>query len=237
MQGNNDGLMQRLQLAVWPDEPKKWELVDTRPNKAEKQKVSEILQALAEMDFTQFGAIQGEYDVRPYFRFDAAGQVVFNEWLTELQINKIPHEENPLMVEHFGKFRSLMPGLALIFHCIDLADGKGSGPVSERAARLAVEWCEYLESHARRIYAMAQSPEYEAAVILVGKLKAKALPNPFTCKAVYDKGWYSLKDRKEVESACAILVAENWLIMERKPIGKIGGRPPLPEYFINPKIL
>ena len=24
MQGNNDGLMQRLQLAVWPDEPERW---------------------------------------------------------------------------------------------------------------------------------------------------------------------------------------------------------------------
>ena len=47
--------------------------------------------------------------IRPYFRFDDAGQVVFNEWLTELQTIKIQQEENPLMVEHFGKFRSLMP--------------------------------------------------------------------------------------------------------------------------------
>jgi hypothetical protein len=72
LQGNNDGLMQRLQLAVWPDEPKSWQLVDTYPNKADKQRVYAILQALAELDFTQCGAIQGEYDNRPYFRFDDA---------------------------------------------------------------------------------------------------------------------------------------------------------------------
>jgi len=44
---------------------------------------------LAELDFIQYGAIKGEYDERPYFRFDDAGQSVFNEWLTELQTVKI----------------------------------------------------------------------------------------------------------------------------------------------------
>lgn len=237
MQGNNDGLMQRLQLAVWPDEPESWQLVDTKPNKADKQRAYDILQVLAELDFTQFGAVQGEYDDRPYFRLDDAGQAVFNDWLTELQTIKLQREENPLMVEHFGKFRSLMPSLALIFHCIDIADGKANGNVSEAAARLAVEWCKYLESHARRIYAMAESPEHEAAVRLADKIKAKALPSPFTCKAVYDKGWHGLKDRHDVDAACNILIEENWLNMERKPATGNRGRPPLPEYHINPVFL
>jgi 5S rRNA maturation endonuclease (ribonuclease M5) len=237
MQGNNDGLMQRLQLAVWPDEPERWQLVDTIPNKADKQRAFNIMQALAEMDFIQYGAKQGEYDDRPYFRFDESGQAVFNDWLTELQTIKLQREENPLMVEHFGKFRSLMPSLALIFHCIDIADSKASGPVTAKAALLAVEWCKYLESHARRIYAMAESPEHEAAVRLADKIKAKALPSPFTCKAVYDKGWHGLKDRHEVEAACNILIDENWLMMERKPATGNRGRPPLPEYHINPTFL
>ncbi|PPC90456.1 MAG: hypothetical protein CTY34_07690 [Methylobacter sp.] len=237
MQGNNDGLMQRLQLAVWPDEPEDWELVDDCPNKADKQRAYGILQTLSEMDFTQYGAMQGEYDDRPYFRFDGAGQAIFNQWLTELQTVKLKQEENPLMVEHLGKFRSLMPSLALIFHCIDIADGRVSGNVSVQAANLAVKWCKYLESHARRIYAMAQNLEHEAAVRLADKIKGKALPSPFTPKSVYDKGWHGLKDRREVEAACNILIDENWLMMERKPVGKLGGRPPLPSYHINPVFL
>jgi len=140
------------------------------------------------------------------------------------------------MVEHFGKFRSLMPSLALIFHCIDIADGKARGNVSAQSAQLAVEWCKYLESHARRIYAMAESPEHEAAVRLAGKIKAKALPSPFTSKAVYDKGWHGLKDKQEVEAACNILIDENWLMMQRKPKPPTG-RPPLPDYYINPDFL
>ena len=234
--GSNDGLMQRLQLAVWPDEPEHWQLIDTLPNKAEKRRAFDIMRALAELDFIQSGAVQSEYDDRPYFRFDDAGQAVFNGWLTELHTIKIQQESNPLMVEHFGKFRSLMPSLALIFHCIDIADGKASGNVSGKAALLAVEWCKYLETHARRIYAMAESPEHEAAVRLAGKIKDVALSSPFTTRDVERKGWHGLKDRQEIEAACNILIDENWLRITRKPKPPTG-RPPLPEYFINPVFL
>ena len=236
LQGFNDGFLQRLQLAVYPDELDNWQLVDTKPNKAEKERVYSIMQTLAELDFIQYGAVQGEHDDRPYFRFDEDAQAVFNQWLTELQTIKIKQEENPLMVEHFGKFRSLMPSLALIFHCIDLADGKAQGNVSGNNARLAVAWCDYLETHARRIYAMAESPEHAAAVRLAAKIKAKALPNPFTSKMVYDKGWHGLKDKQEVEAACNILIDENWLMMQRKPKPSTG-RPPAPDYHINPLLL
>lgn len=236
MQGNNDGLMQRLQLAVWPDEPEGWQLIDTKPNRAEKQRAYDIVKVLAELDFIQYGATQSEHDERPYFRFDEAGQAVFNTWLTELQTIKIQREENPLMCEHFGKFRSLMPSLALIFHCIDIADGKARGNISVQAARLAVDWCKYLESHARRIYAMAESPEHEAAVRLADKIKAGVLSSTFTVKDVYKNHWHGLKDKQEVEAACNILIDENWLMMHRKP-KPITGRPPLPEYYINPVFL
>lgn len=235
-QGFNDGFLQRLQLAVYPDELDNWQLVDTQPNKAEKERAYSIMQTLAELDFIQYGAVQGEHDDRPYFRFDEDGQAIFNQWLTELQTIKIKQEENPLMVEHFGKFRSLMPSLALIFHCIDLADGKAQGNVSGKNAQLAVAWCDYLESHARRIYAMAESPDHAAAVRLAAKIKAKALPNPFTSKMVYDKGWHGLKDKQEVEAACNILIDENWLMMQRKPKPSTG-RPPAPDYHINPLLL
>ena len=232
----NDGMMQRLQLAVWPDEPKGWQLIDVKPNKDAKQAAFLIMQSLAEMDFLQHGATQSGHDDRPYFRFDDEAQAVFNEWLTELQTVKIKREDNPLMVEHFGKYRSLMPSLALIFHCIDIADGKATGAVSERAAWLAVDWCAYLESHARRIYAMAESPEHEAAVRLADKIKAGALPSPFNAKTVYLKGWHGLEERKEVEAACDILIDEACLKRElcAKPATE---RPPLPEYLINPAVL
>jgi hypothetical protein len=237
MKGNNDGLMQRLQLAVWPDLPNSWQLVDTVPNKEQKQRAYDLLAALAEIDFIQAGASQSEHDDRPYFKFSPEAQTMFNDWLTHLQTVKIEHEDNPLMTEHFGKFRSLMPSLALIFHCIDIADGTVSGDVTAKSARLAVAWCDYLESHARRIYAMSESPEHEAAVRLSKKIKSNQIPKRFTAKIIYDKGWHGLKDRQEVEAACNILIEENWLDVNIKLASGMRGRPPAPEYLINPTFL
>lgn len=233
--GNNDGLVQRFQLAVWPDEPKKWQLVDTKPDRSAKHRVYEIMEKLADMDFTQFGATLDEPDGIPHFRFDDAAQAVFNAWLTELQTCKIIEEDNPLMAEHFGKYRSLMPSLALIFHCIDLADGHTATAVSEKSARMAVAWCDYLESHARRVYSLSESPELESALTLCKRIMSGKLPSPFTTKTVYDNNWHSLKDKEAVEAACNVLVNENWLVICRKP-KQATGRPPLPEYYINPAL-
>jgi hypothetical protein len=235
MQGNNDGLIQRFQLAVWPDEPQIWKLVDERPDDAAKMQVYRIFETLADMDFTQCGAEQHEHDSRPFFRFDDEAQDIFYSWLTELQTTKIEHEENPFMAEHLGKFRSLMPSLALIFHCIEIANRKLTGKVTATSATLAVDWCKYLESHARRIYSIVQNPADQAAENLAKKIKNGQLTNPFTVKMVYDKGWNGLCSREEVEAACEILIDENWLIKTRQPRASTG-RPPLPIYHINPAI-
>jgi hypothetical protein len=121
MSGGNDGLVQRFQLAVYPDELKSWELVDEPPDRAAKHRASEVFSAMANADFTLYGAEQDEHEKFPFMRFSSEGQAVFNEWLTELQ-HRLPDEDNPLMAEHLGKYRSLMPSLALIFHLLDIAD-------------------------------------------------------------------------------------------------------------------
>lgn len=235
--GNNDGLMQRFQLAVWPDESTKWEFIDRPPNRELEIAIYQIHQGLAEMDFTEYGAFRDNFDGRPYFKFDDEGQVVFNEWMCNLQNVKLVEEEHPLMIEHLSKYRSLMPSLAVIFHCIELALGKAPSSVSEKNARLAAAWCDYLETHARRIYAMVRRPEHDAAIILAKKIKSKVLPDGFTSKMVYDKNWHGLKDRKEVDAACQVLIEENWLKVERQiSVGGVG-RPPLPRYLINPSLL
>lgn len=233
MNGGNDGLVQRLQLAVYPDEPQSWQLVDQYPDTQEKTRVYEILQRLADMDFTRHEAEQGEYDRFPFLRFSSEGQEVFNEWLTDLQTDKLPNEDNPLMAEHMGKYRSLMPTLALVFHLIGIADGTATGHVSKEAAIQAAAWCDYLEEHARRIYGTVMSPEREAAAILVERIHK--LPNPFTAKEVYRRHWSGLPDTAAVEAACGILEEEDWL--DKEPGKSTGGRPLAARYWMNPAVV
>jgi len=114
----NDGLIQRLQLLVYPDEPKQWKLVDQIPNHVAKDRFTEIIKKLSEMNFTEHGAIKDENTKYPYFRFSDEAQEVFFDWWTELQTIKLQQDDDSIIIEHMGKFRSLFPSLALIFHLI-----------------------------------------------------------------------------------------------------------------------
>jgi len=229
----NDGLLQRFQLLVFPDEPKVWQLIDEYPNREARDRAFRIFHALASMDFGSYGAVQPEADGRPYFHFTDDAQGVFNDWLIDLQ-EKLQKEDSPLMVEHLSKYRSLMPSLALIFHLIDIADGQATGGVSSMAALNAMFWCEYLETHARRIYGMVGDTAQRAASELAKKIKQGRLQDSFTVRDVYRKGWHLL-NKKNTELACEELVAAGWLKENMQEAGKQGGRPVI-VFRINPKV-
>jgi hypothetical protein len=230
----DDGLLQRFQLLVYPDEPREWKLVDRDPNKAAKTRVFDILKKLVAMDFTSHGALSDEYTPCPYFRFKSQAQAVFDEWLEELEARvRGQADDHPLLIEHLGKYRSLMPSLALIFHLIKVADGKASGAVSLRAAELAAAWCEYLESHARRVYGLAANRGKSAAYELSRRIRKGELKDGFTARGVYRKQWSLLTDKETVYMALDELVETGWL---RKRV-----TPPAfqqrqaTSYLINPK--
>jgi hypothetical protein len=230
--GSNDGLVQRFQLAVYPDELEKWQYHDIKPNREEKERVFGILEKLCELDFSKYGANQGEYDERPFFRFSLDAQQVFIAWLDNLQNVKLK-DDNSLIVEHLSKYRSLMPSLALLFHIVECVDGDTNGDISADCAILAARWCDYLETHARRIYGMNATPAQTTALNLLKRIKAGDLPNPFTAKDAYRKCWHGLGSREEVESACNVLIDANYLKIETPQKPKVG-KAPLPKYFVSP---
>ena len=79
------------------------------------------LQALAEMDFTEHGAEADDFAKIPYFHFSPTAQEFFNEWFLQLKTRQ-RNDDEPVMSEHLSKYPKLMPGLALIFHLVELAD-------------------------------------------------------------------------------------------------------------------
>lgn len=236
----NDGLLQRFQLLVYPDEVKDWQLVDQYPDHQARERYFDIVNTLAKMDFVHNGAQQNTSARFPYYHFSDAAQQLFYEWLTELQQEKLQTEDSPLLVEHFTKYRSLMPSLSLIFHLIDIADGQLPGDVSLEAAQKAAAWCDYLESHARRIYGLVTNTRANAAAELLERIKKKALQNGFTVREVYRHGWHMLINRDSVQDACVELIEAN--ILQANEIAPDFGKPGVSgrgkiEYLINPKVL
>lgn len=125
-----------------------------------------------------------------------------------------------------------MPSLALIFHLINIADGQPGGPVSSLAAQQAAAWCEYLESHARRIYGLVADVSIRAAAELARKIQKGTLQDGFTVRDIYRNEWHLLDKKELVEAACSELMEAGWL---RQYIAEEGKTRLI--YSINPKIL
>ena len=133
-----------------------------------------------------------------------------------------------------------MPSLAGLFELADLV--AAGGEVSELVfislehARQAAAFCEYLESHATRIYSCTLSSERNAAIALLGHLKRGALPDQFTTREVYLKGWSGLSAPEEARAALGVLERHAWVARVPTEPTAVGGRPS-ENWTTNPRMV
>lgn len=224
---SNDGLIQRFQLLVWPDTAPDWNYVDRAPDAASEQQAARVFRKLVELD--------AENPAR--FRFASDAQELFIEWLAELEAKIRGDELHPALISHLSKYRSLMPSLALLFHLAESAGGGDAGTVSLRSAKRAAAWCEYLESHARRIYSCIVTPQLRAARELADKIKRRKVgANGFFFRRdVYSKEWSGLNSSEAVKQAAEVLQDSGWVQTRRTSPGPFGGRPSN-RYEVNPGV-
>ena len=143
-------------------------------------------------------------------------------------------EDHPVWLSHVAKYRSLMPSLALIGHLIDGAAGGPTGPVSRAAAARAVAWCEYLQGHARRLYASVIDQARVAAAVLATKITHGRLASPFTAREVYRNEWAGLTEPRVVQGALEGLAEFGWIRAEAVR-ARDGGRATV-RFRINPRL-
>ena len=215
----DDGMVQRLQLVVWPDFDEAFRELDVAPDEAARDRAFSCFEALANLDLAHVGArVDGDGSI-PYLRFCEEAQARFKEW--RIQLENVTLREpgaSPAQIAHFSKYRGLIPRLALICH---LANGD-TGPVSLRALEQALLWKDYLESHARRLYGSSSVDNAEGAREVLRKLRAGDLPDRFTARDLERKGWGGLTDKSRVKAALDMLVERGWLRSEGM---QTGGRP------------
>jgi hypothetical protein len=210
----DDGLIERFQLMVYPD-ASPFTHVDRLPNELAVQQASEI--------FAKLDELTGELDTPNILRFSPEAQVFFNSWYTDNQKLVRSGTLTPQLESHLAKYVSLFPSLALIIHAVD------SGPEGEvgiASAHKALAWCEYLESHARRVYALVDGP------IDSGKALQKRLhdlASPFRISAINNRNWQGLTTTEQVHTALNSLCEHGHL---KKVIS--GTTRPATDYFKHP---
>jgi hypothetical protein len=211
----DDGLLQRFQLLVWPDPSPSWRNVDRWPDVEVKNRAYEVFRRLDNLNPEDFGASDEDEEAIPAVRFTDEAQEVFDRWRDELEVRLRTTELPPPLESHLAKYRSLMPSLALIFQLVEFVDGTGEGgAVGLRPALQAAAWCEYLVTHARRLYASAENPAMEAARALLERIRNGDVGDGDSTRSVYRRHWAKLSAPEEVSNACTVLEEFGWLRIE-----------------------
>jgi uncharacterized protein DUF3987/primase/DNA polymerase family protein len=218
----DDGLLQRFQLLVWPDTLKEWRNVDRWPDAEAKGRAYDVFKELDMLTAEDFGATpEGEDDI-PAVRFTPDAQGVFDKWRDELETALRSEELVPALEAHLAKYRSLMPSLALLFHLMAFVDGTAEGgAVGTEAALRAAAWCEYLRTHAERLYSSAQNPAMEAARAFLEHIRKGEVKDGSPVREIYRKQWAKLSSPELVYKAAEVLEEFGWLRVEAT---KTGGR-------------
>lgn len=223
-----DGLLQRLQLIVWPDGTPEWTRCDTWPNGEAKRAAFDLFRRVDEMDVTAFGAERDTHheNAPPFLRFSTEAQDLFNAWRDTLEkrLRSPEMEKTPAFTAHLAKYRSLMPSLALLFDMSERVTGlrPEAGGVGLASARRAAAWCDYLEAHARKVYAHEVAPGVTTARLLSVRIEEGEVLEGATVKSIYRTEWAGLGTSEGVWAGLRVLEKLGWVRVEERPTG---GRP------------
>jgi hypothetical protein len=201
----DDGLLQRFQLLVWPDAPSEFENVDRWPETRAREIARRVFIELDKIEGQKIGAHAergGGSNEIPFLRFDDEAQELFNEWREELErrIRSPEMEATPAYESHIAKFRSLMPSLALVFHLIEVVAGKTTATAVElEPTKKAAAWTDFLDAHARRVYAVELDPMKQPMLALSEKIAAGVIRDGESVRDLYRPQWSDLRTPEAVE--------------------------------------
>lgn len=208
--GGADGLLQRFSLIVYPDISFSNVYVDEAPDNASFELLKDILSKLDNLDAKEIGAENDSRSGVPYLHFNDEAQILYAQWTVDFNLRLSSEDDHPAIISHLSKYQKLVPILALINHLVDV----GVGPIGKDCLIKAINFCQYLESHARRIYGQGASPHIESAKNLLQRLKSSKLPSEFKARDVSQKGWAGLDTPSSALAAIEVLLDYQHLTSE-----------------------
>lgn len=216
----DDGLLQRFQLLVYPDRPTQaptW--IDRKPNFQARERAIRVFRAINFLNPEFYKDPKKIMSVR----FDAKAQILANEWFQSLESVLFQGKDlSPALESHLAKYRKLMPALALLFHLLETAESMESiGPletsvsiVSEAAVVMASFWCDFLEGHAKKVYAISTHSEYFGAEALAKKIQSGAVTDGMKIRDIRRRQWSMLTDSNSIYAAISVLEQCHWVRVE-----------------------
>jgi putative DNA primase/helicase len=206
---SDDGLLQRLQILLYPGRRKTWEKIDRLPDEGAENAANQLFLKLSKVPLPE----RTEEGVkRVKIHFDPPAQLVFDQWRENLENRLLSGTMSPILESHLSKYRSMMPSLAYIFEVVESIGSNGEMPttIGLHAANLAVKWCAFLENHAKKAYGEHIEPEIYAARKLLQKIIAGAIKDFDRCREIYRHGWKGISSLEEFDKGLGVLEKLGW---------------------------
>lgn len=217
---SDDGLIQRLQLVVWPDDHKNWLWVDQSPD-------AHAFKCYEQIFLDCHNLHNDDTYLQEFLHFTPEAQALFVEWMQEINSIARSGDIHPVLESHLLKLPQTIASLALIFELIN----GGRQSVGITATAMALEWADYLKSHAERLYSIGLNRGIDGAhIILQRKDKLQAT---FKAREIKLNGWKGLGSIELVNEALQCLIDHNYLRANKTPTTDTGGRPTIEYSWID----
>lgn len=214
----DQGLLQRFQLMVWPDSLGAWRRPSRRQNNFLRMGVFQLFEALDAL-------WNEETQQRPLLlQFTNEAQAIWEPWRDALErrLREGELEAAPAFESHLSKYRSLVPSLAGLFHLVEIIavepQAKVFPPIPPEPLELALNWADFLEEHARKVYAAELGLSAMGAHALAGKIKSGSVRDGDGMRDLRRKEWANLAG-SSLDKAVEQLAALGWVRLEDVPTG------------------
>lgn len=217
-----DGFIQRFQMSIYPD-PRPYKWVDELHDSVAAERAYNIFQRIPTFNFFGNEPVQ-EYEGMKYLKYDHNAQELFKNWLIAHQNRLGSATMASIMSVHLEKYRKLVPSLSLIFHIIDMVDGRVApgSPISAISTSRALAWVKYLEKHAMRIYGCENTNE--TLILLLNRVQQGLYGPSFTIQDILKSKTLGLQDKEEVMKALGEMT-ELGYVTEELNVNVGNGRP------------
>jgi hypothetical protein len=213
----SDGLLPRFQIACYPESiPSRY--VNEQPNLEYEERVRNIFQTIDKFQ-PKIDPKTKEY-IDEKFLFDYEAQQTYMDYEIALGKDKDKGFHNHAMEILKGKYTGLVSTLALIFHVIEISDGKEPGDVSKANIDMAICWCNYLESHACKIYRVSESAYSEGAKALLKMIDEGEIQSSFRASDSYKNRREFLKTKMDADPVLAELCNYGWIRKVESSLGR-----------------
>ncbi len=231
--GDSDGMSQRFQLLIYPDENLSG-MINENMDTAVRKTMNGLIE---EIKTSSFGEPMGNGTY--LLRSTPEACQIYLAYSDYIVKKKRAYEA--ALKSHLNKYPYLVARLAAVLHCVQVVE-RGTGvsstePISSETMQDAISIAEtYLWPHAKRVYKLLGSMDFEkGAQRIAGYLIEHPKLQTLKIAEIQNKGWSGLKNSKQVKDSFEHLQVCGWLLKIDKPSGVKGGRPST-DYWVNPKI-